>query len=68
MQIGNHISIHALTRSATSAESPSQGIHIFQSTHSQGVRPTMIGAVAAVTALFQSTHSQGVRPQYLVLG
>ena len=39
---------------------------LFQSTHSQGVRPPF-HAVFTSKAVFQSTHSQGVRPSSKVL-
>ena len=57
-----HISIHALTRSATSIKSTSASGEVFQSTHSRGVRRAKPSVIKPPMPLFQSTHSRGVRP------
>ena len=57
------ISIHALTKSATTLGSLALSLKkLFQSTHSQRVRQTF-PAWLGLAWVFQSTHSQRVRPQ-----
>ena len=55
------VSIHALTRSATSEQDPSKIRATFQSTHSRGVR-LLHTRRWSLDRSFQSTHSRGVRP------
>ena len=56
----NQVSIHALTRSATTILIGIFNLGLFQSTHSRGVRLTVLTPSLSDTS-FQSTHSRGVR-------
>ena len=54
------VSIHALTRSATTTDNYSMTSTLFQSTHSRGVRHQQLNH-KNLNQQFQSTHSRGVR-------
>ncbi len=52
------ISIHALTRSATSVKSVSDKFYIFQSTHSHGVRPVTFNNIVPLLNFNPRTHTE----------